>query len=373
MKTINVAVIGGSGWIGGVHSECYNRLALMVPDVNINLHTTIDIFEEPIKKAAAKYGFKNWSVDFNDAINNKEIDLIDICCSNDLHKEISIRAAEAGKHVLCEKPLAMSYADAEEMYSRVKACKVQNMINFVYRRYPSIAYIKELIENGNLGRILHINCIFEQDFYADPELPFNWHFKKAKSGGGALFTIAPHMLDTARYLIGDFDEVTALSETFIKERKLPNDSSKTDTVDVDDASAFLVKFKNGALGSFLTSWVARGRKHHFEFEIAGSKGTVLFNSERMNEICLDELEQDNRKEGFKNILIGTPHPYGEGFNLKTGMGIGTKEAFTLQLGEMINSIVTGKEASPNFYDGLQVVKYTESLQEAAQSRKWVKF
>ncbi|MDI6707353.1 MAG: Gfo/Idh/MocA family oxidoreductase, partial [Bacillota bacterium] len=148
MKSINIAVIGGAGWIGGVHSECYKRLALMMPDVNINLHTTIDVFEEPIKKAANKYGFKNWSLDFNDAVEDKEIDLIDICCSNDLHKEVSIKAAEAGKHVLCEKPLAMNTKDAEEMCSTVARCKVNNMINFVYRKYPSIAYVKEIISSG---------------------------------------------------------------------------------------------------------------------------------------------------------------------------------------------------------------------------------
>jgi len=372
-KTVNVAVIGGAGWIGGVHSECYKRLALMMPDVDIELHTTVDVFEEPIKKAAQKYGFKYWSLDYNDVINNEEIDVVDICCSNDFHKEISIKAAEAGKHVLCEKPLAMNTKDAEEMYETVTRCNVTNMINFVYRKYPSIAYIREIISSGDIGRIYHVNCFFEQDFYADPEIPYNWHFKKAKAGGGALLTIAPHMIDTARYLIGDFAEATALGETFIKERKLPGEEGKTDIVDVDDATAFMVKFKNGAIGTFMTSWVARGRKHHFEFEIAGSKGTIMFNSERMNEIRLAEVENDRRKEGIKTILVGSEHPYGKEFNLKTGMGIGAKEAFTIQLGEFIQAVINKKQASPDFFDGLQAVKYTELIQEAADKKKWIKF
>lgn len=287
-----------------------------------------------------------------------------------MHKEIAIKAAQAGKHVICEKPLSMCKEDGLEMCEAVEKAKVQHMINFVYRKYPSLVYVKELVQSGNLGQILHLNCSFEQDFYADPAIPYNWHFKRALSGGGALLTIASHMLDLARFLVGDFDEVAAQSETFIKERVCTD--GQVDRVDVDDATSFLVKFKNQAMGIFHTSWLIRGRKHHLEFELAGTKGTVLFNSERMNEIQLAEVEKDRRKDGFKTILIGADHNYGQLFNLKTGMGIGAKEAFTIQLWDFINCVGKGVGASPDFFDGLEVVKYTEAIQEAAEQHKWVK-
>jgi len=372
MKRLNIAVIGAAGWIGGVHSECYNRLITSLSGVNVNLHTAVDIFEEPLKKAATRYGYDNWTTDFNDVINNEEIDVIDICCNNDFHKEITIKAAKKGKHVLCEKPLALKSEDAEEMYDVVKKYKVKHMINLVYRKYPSIAFIKEMVDSGDLGEITQFRCIFEQDCYADLNRQYNWHFKKEKAGGGALLTIAPHMIDLGRFLVSDFDEVTALSETFIKEMILPGKEHKTDIVDVDDATSFLVKFKNNAIGVFQTSWVTRGRKHHLEFELVGTKGTVLFNSERLNEIELAEIEEDKRKEGFKTIFIGTEHPYGDIYNLKTGMGVGAKQAFTIQLGDFIDSIINDKEASPGFSEGVNVVRYTEALQESADNHRWVK-
>ena len=368
MKTINVAVIG-AGWFGDVHSECLLRAQSMLHDVKVKLHTVVDIYEPAAIKCKEKYGFEYYTTDWHEVIDNPEIDLVDVCTDNKFHKEMSVAAIERGKHVFCEKPLSDTVEDAVYMTEAADKAGITNMVDFHYRKIPALAQLHDLIQAGKLGRIYHIKGMFLQDFGFDS--PMTWRFKKASSGGGSIVTMGSHVIDAVRYLVGEIDEVCSVGETFIDKRTDPN-TGMTDTCDVDDAMTVLLKFKNGAIGMLMTSWLCHGCRHHHELEVYGEKGSAKFNSERLNEL---ELWLDDPKDplnGKKTVLIGRDNPYGELFNLKTGMGIGVKESITIQMRDMIEGIVSGTSPTPSFYDGMRAVKITSAIIKAADTHTWVK-
>lgn len=371
-KEINIAVIG-VGWIGEVHSECYKRLEQYIQGVEIILHTVVDINEDRAKEIARKYRYKKWDTNWKTVLKNKEIDIVDICTSNKFHKEIAIAAAKAGKHIICEKPLASNLKDSKELYEEVIKHNVKSLINFPYRKFPALVYIRQLIMEGKLGDIYNYRSSFTQDMSMNSNY-FDWHFQKSLAGAGCLTTMGIHSLDMARFLMGDILEVFALSKTFIKERSSNlNGKITREKVDVDDTTAILAKFKLGSVGTFFFSWLVAGRKHHMDIEINGSKGSILFNSERLNEIkfCDNDIK-DKKNIGFKNILIGAEHPYGKLFSLKTGMGIGWKESIVIQLTDFVKAIIEDKKTEPSLHDGLEAQKLIEAIQVSAESNKWVK-
>ena len=372
MKRVNVAVVGAAGWIGGLHSDCWVRAKSLSSDAEIHLHTAVDINEEAVRKVAARYGYAHWSIDYNEVIDNPEVDLVDICCDNNLHKEIAVKAANKGKLILCEKPMATNYPDAKEMADAVRDNNIQARVGFMFRKYPSVAFIRQLIDRGDIGELRQFKVFFEQDSVADPGLPYNWRFCKKTAGGGSIVGLGSHIIDISRYFMGEFDEVCAELTTFINERPMRDDKSKMGRVDVDDMSMVLVKFKNGGTGALFTSLVTHGKKHHMEFQLAGSKATVIFNSERMNEVQIYEAEGSPDKRGFKTIFIGELHPYGELFSQKAGMGIGTKEGFTLQMVDYLKDAVNGTVNGATFDDGLKNVLCIEKIQESAERGNWVK-
>lgn len=368
MKTVNIAVIG-AGWFGDVHAECILRAQTMLSDVKVNLHTVADIVEAAAIKCKEKYGFDHYTTDWHEIIDNPEIDIVHVCTDNMFHREMSVAAIEHGKAVFCEKPLSDKIEDAVYMTEAAEKAGVTNMIDFHYRKIPALAELHDLIENGTLGRIYHIKGMFLQDFGFDS--PMTWRFKKALSGGGSIVTMGSHVIDAVRYLVGEIDEVSANGQTFIDTRVDPK-TGKSDTCDVDDAMTVLLKFKNGAIGMLMTSWLSHGCRHHHELEVYGEKGSAKFNSERLNEL---ELWLDDPKDplnGKKTVYIGRDNHYGELFNLKTGMGVGVKESITIQMRDMIEGVVNGKPSSPCFADGLKAVKVTAAILEAADTHKWVK-
>lgn len=391
MKTVNVAVIGAAGWIGSVHSECYARLNTMIPHSKVVLHTAVDVVEENAKKIAGQLGFLKYTTDYHDVINDPEVDIVDICCNNNFHKEIAIQAANAGKHVFCEKPLAMTEEDALEMVECVKKNGVVNGCNLVYRKYPGVAFIKNLIDEGKLGKLYYIKALIEQDSHSDPLDMHAWLFNRAKAGGGTIVTNGTHPIDLCRYLMGDYEEVSALSETFIRERpkfdpsqigmagsrtfieKRPDIvAGETEKVDVDDATAALIKFKNGGIGVLVSTWAKQGTRHNVGFEVVGSKGSAIFNTERLNEVQLYINETEDRTRiGYTTIFLGNEHPYGELTNMKSGTGIGGKDVFAFSMKDFVECVLEGKEMSPSFYDGYMAVKYLKRIQQAADEHRWV--
>jgi predicted dehydrogenase len=283
--------------------------------------------------------------------------------------EIAIAAAEAKKVVFCENPLANTLEEAQKMLDAVRSNGVIHMICHNYRRVPAVSLAKKLIEEGQIGKIFHYRGTYLQDWIVDPNFPRVWRLEKAKAGSGALGDIASHSIDLSRYLVGEITEVAGHLETFIKERPLP-DSNKMAPVDVDDAALSLVKFDNGAIGTIEASRFATGRKNYNRFEINGSKGSIVFDLERMNELELYIEEGPN--SGFRTILATDgQHPYIAGW-WPPGHIIGYEHSFTHTVLDLLKAVAEQKIPTPNFEDGVQTQKVLDAIEKAAANKTWEK-
>ena len=364
-RPIHISVVG-AGWIGRVHSEAFRRIPLTfdLEGYEIKLRSAADIDPSLAESLSQKYGFEKWTTDWRHIIEDKETDIIDICTPNFLHKEIAIEAARHGRHIICEKPLATSPEDSREMVREVEKAKVKHLVNFNYRRVPGIAYIKSLIEKGDLGKLFLIRAYTGLEFGLKREATQTWRFDSSQSGGGSFVTQGSHVVDMVRYLFGEIEGIAATTSS------LPRNGESSSNV--EDQTILTLKCETGALGSIISTWLAHGRKHHFEFEINAEKASIFFNSERLNEIQAAFGSDEEAKQGFRTIYIGQPHPYGSNFDLKTGMGIGIKETFVVQFYEFIRSIIENQNPTPNFYDGWMVDEVIEKAYLSARSGQWEK-
>jgi predicted dehydrogenase len=275
--------------------------------------------------------------------------------------------------VFCEKPIANTVKDAEKMLAAVKKAGVIHMVCHNYRRAPAVMLAKQLIADGKLGTIYHYRGTYLQDWIVDPQFPLVWRLRKEAAGSGALGDIASHSLDLARFLVGEITEVTGALETFIKERPLPDNPKKKGKVTVDDASAAVVRFKNGALGTIEASRFATGRKNYNRFEINGSKGSVAFNLERLNELDVYLSADDGAVQGFHNVMVteGQHHPY-VGHWWPPGHIIGYEHTFVHTVYDLLEAVATNKMPTPNFEDGVQNQRVLAAMEKAAATKRWEK-
>ncbi|MBN8252664.1 Gfo/Idh/MocA family protein [Priestia flexa] len=384
MKKLNVGMIGG-GFMGKAHALAYAGMPMFfwpAPAVP-HRHTLVDVTDEIAKEAAAKLGFDNYSSNWREVVENPEIDIIDIVTPNNSHAEIAIAAAKAGKHVICEKPLARDAAETKTMLDAVEAAGVKHMVAFNYRRTPAVALAKKYIEEGRIGNILNFRGTYLQDWSADPNSPLSWRFQKEIAGSGALGDIGTHVIDFARYLVGEITDVNAVSKTWIPERpvqsggadKLGTVKSAGDVpkgkVDVDDEITTLVKFENGAVGSIEATRNAWGRNNFLTFEIHGDKGSIYFNYERRDELQVCFSDDPGDAKGFRTVYTGPAHPYGEGLWPIPALGIGYGETKIIEAYDFIKSIVNDTTVSPNFDDGYRIAVISDAILESAEKRQWV--
>ena len=293
MKKLNVAVIGG-GFMAKAHSMAYSCMPMFfwpAPFIP-NRKVIIDVNDELAEDAKNKLGFEEGSTDWEEVVNRKDIDVVDICTPNDTHPKMAIAAAKAGKHIICEKPLARNAAEAKEMYDAVKDSNIIHMVAFNYRRTPAVALAKKLIDDNKIGKILNFRGTYLQDWPADPNGPLSWRFQKEIAGSGTLGDIGTHVVDFARYLVGEISSVSSIAKTYIESR--PIQQSENDTmdirvgntggekakVDVDDEIITMMKFTDGAVGTIEATRNAYGRNNYLTFEVHGTKGSILFNYER---------------------------------------------------------------------------------------------
>lgn len=378
LKELRVGMIGSSV-MGGVHCMGYKLMPMCfwpAPAIP-RLVAISDMTGELAQEGSQRYGFEKWVFPWQKLLKMSDIELVDVVTPNDLHKDMSIEAAEAGKHVYCEKPLALSGKDAKEMFDAVKKAGVKHCVNFNYRMTPAVMLAKQLIDEGRIGKVHHFRANYLQDHVMNPRspyFPYSWRFSKRRSGSGALGDIGSHAIDLARFLVGEFEKVAALTETFIKERPRPEatNSSQTEApVDVDDGVCFLARFKGGALGTLEASRFAYGRKNFIMFEINGSKGSIYFNHERMNELKFYSSEDPEHIQGYKTILTGPPHPYGKAWFGIPGPSIGWEGLVTNMVYEIADGIVNDKEIFPNFYDGWKNCEITDAVLKSAEEEAWV--
>jgi predicted dehydrogenase len=370
MKKLNIAMIGYK-FMGKVHSNAWRQ-------VNRFFETPLEPImkvicgrnEAGVKEAAKTYGWEEYSTSWQEVVSRKDIDVIDICTSGDSHLPIAVAAAQAGKVVFCEKPLANTLTEAEQMLEAVRSHQVLHMLCHNYRRAPAVALARQLIDEGRIGKIYHYRGSYLQDWIVDPDFPRVWRLEKAKAGSGALGDLSSHMIDLARYLVGEITEVAGLLKTFITERPLELNSSTKGPVDVDDAALSLVKFESGAIGTIEGSRMAPGHKNHNRFEINGSLGSLAFDLERLNELEL--YIEEGANSGFKTILVTEPsHPYFSAW-YPPGHIIGYEHTFIHTILDLLKAIDLQTLPTPNFEDGWQNQKVMDAIERASRSRRWEK-
>lgn len=381
-KRINVGLIGYQ-FMGKAHSNAYRQVGRFFPElpVEVGMHTICGRNEAKVSEAAAQMGWENVETDWRKVVANPEIDVIDISTPGNLHAEIAIAAAQAGKAVFCEKPIGNTLEEAERMAAAVKAAGVPNAVFHNYRKAPAASLVKRFIEEGKLGTIYHMRAVYLQDWIADPNFPLVWRLQKEIAGSGTHGDINAHIIDMARYLLGEFDEVVGLLHTFVKKRPLAGEidanlgakaSTEMGDVTVDDAAMFLAKFKNGALGTFEASRFAVGRKNHHRWEINGSKGSVVWDLEKMNELQFySELDEEGTK-GFRTIQATEgSHPYA-GHYWPVGHIIGYEHTFINLLADAFTNLAEGKPISPDMNDGLENQRVLDAVERSSETKSWVK-
>jgi predicted dehydrogenase len=370
-RKINVALIGYQ-FMGKAHSNAYRQMRYFFETDSIPVMKVIcGRNEAGVKAAATKYGWEEWSTSWEEVVRRKDIELVDVSTPGDSHMPISVAAARAGKAVICEKPLANNLAEANKMLAAVRKAGVVHMICHNYRKAPAIALARNLVADGTLGKIYHFRGTYLQDWPVDPDFPLYWRFDKTKSGSGALGDLAAHVIDVARFIVGEITEVSAALETFVKERPLVDNPKKKGRVTVDDASVSLVRFANSAIGTIEASRFAPGRKNCKRFEVNGSKGSLAFNLERLNELELYLRDDPAYIHGFRNIMVTDPvHPYWKWW--PAGHVIGYEHTFIHTIYDLMQAISQNKVASPSFEDGVINQAVLEAMEKSANSRKWIK-
>jgi len=379
--TLNVGLVGYK-FMGKAHSNAFRKVSMFFdPSLKIVMKAICGRDEEWVKQSAEKFGWEGYETSWEKLVERDDIDMIDITAPSNVHKEIAIAAAESGKHVFCEKPLALNLEDAREMLEAVEKNKVKHQIGFNYRFAPAIQLAKKLIDEGKIGEIYHFRALYLQDWIIDPEFPLVWRLDKKVAGSGSLGDLGAHSIDLARFLVGEFDKVIGLNKTFIKERPIVErmeglsaearaDGPKGE-VTVDDATLFLAEFKNGALGSFEATRFANGHKNGMSFEINGSKGSVRFEFERMNELWYYSSDDPEGLQGFRLIQATEPvHPYASAW-WPVGHVIGYEHTFVHELYEFVVAIAHDKETCPSFYDGVKCMQVLEAVDLSIAKRRWV--
>ena len=384
-RTLRVAMVGHA-FMGSAHSQAW-RTAPYFFDLPLRPEMTVVVGRDADRaaEAASHLGWAESSDDWRAVIGRDDIDVIDICTPGDTHAEIAIAALEAGKHVLCEKPLANTVDEAERMTTAAAAANangVRSMVGFTYRRVPAIALARQLVADGRIGEIRHVRAQYLQDWIADPEAPLSWRLDKDKAGSGALGDIGAHVIDLTQFITGDrIVEVAGRLETFVKERPYPagdtagslgggGTSTERGPVTVDDAASFLATFAGGAMGVFEATRFATGRKNAIRIEINGSLGSLAFDFEDMNVLQFFDAGLDAEMAGFRRILVTEPgHPYIDAW-WPPGHGLGYEHGFTHQVVDLVKAIAEGSDPSPSFADGLQVQRVLAAVETSSDTRSW---
>jgi predicted dehydrogenase len=367
---IGVGLVGYK-FMGRAHSNAYRQVGRFFDlDLSPRMRAICGRDEVGVRDAAASLGWEGYETDYHRLLERDDIGLVDVATPGNTHHEIAIASLEAGKHVLCEKPLANTLQEAREMLDAARRAGTVNMVCFNYRRAPAVQLAKSLVDDGRLGEIRHWRAAYLQDFILDPELPLIWRFRKEVAGSGALGDIGAHIVDLAHFLVGPIAEVVGATGTFIKERPLEEPGGGRGEVTVDDAAAFLARFENGATGTFEATRLAAGRKNHNYFEINGSRGSVAFDLERMNELQVYLEDDEPDVKGFRTVLVTEPdHPYMEGW-WPPGHIIGYEHTFVHTIKDLLDGIGAGESPAPTFEDGYRCQAVLEAVERSVESRSW---
>ncbi len=373
-KPLNIGLIG-YGFMGRAHSNAYLKVGHF-----------FDLQYEPVRKAvcarneerarqfADKWGYASVETDWRRLLERDDIDAVDICTPNNLHKEIAIAAAEAGKIILCEKPLALNAADGEEMCQAVERAGVPNIVWYNYRRVPAVTLAKQLIDEGRLGRIFHYRAQFLQDWTISADLPQGgealWRLDVEAAGSGVTGDLLAHCIDTAVWLNSKITDVNAMTETFVKERKHAL-TGKVEKVGIDDACAFLCHFENGSLGLFESTRYARGHKAAYTFEINGEHASIAWDLHDLHRLQFFDYNDESRIRGWHNVHVSDGDmPYMDKWWVP-GLQIGYEHSFIHQVADFLEGLAKGEPVSPTFRDAQETQKICDAVLNSAKTKSWV--
>ncbi|MBE1534496.1 Gfo/Idh/MocA family protein [Actinomadura algeriensis] len=367
MTTVGVGMVGHA-FMGRAHSQAWRSVGPFFDPPLTPVMTALAGRDAGRTSAAARaLGWASAETDWKELLRRDDVQLVDVCTPGDSHAEIAMAALEAGKHVLCEKPLANSVAEAEAMVAvaeRARERGVRSMVGFNYRRVPAVTLARRLVAEGRIGTVRQIRAQYLQDWLSDPESPHTWRLDRDRAGSGALGDIGAHIIDTAQFVTGQLlTGVTALTETFTHERPLPGGG--TAPVTVDDAALFLARTDGGAVASFEATRVASGRKNALRIEVSGSAGALSFDLESLNELWLFDTTEDAATAGFRRIVVTEDvHPYA-GAWWPPGHMLGYEHTFTHQMADLLTAIAEGTDPSPSFADGLRVQRVLAAVERSA--------
>lgn len=370
-RTLNVGLIGYNS-MGKAHSNAWRQVSHFF-DLPVELHLgkICGRNRSAVARARKKLGWERSVTDWRDIVSDPAIDIVDICTPNDSHCEIVVDAAKNGKAILCEKPLARTLDEAKRMAAAVKKAGVPNMVCYNYRRVPAIALAKQIIDRGEIGRIFHFRARYAQDWIVDPDFPLAWRLQSKIAGSGALGDILSHVVDLARYLVGEFKEVCATMETFVKQRPLKAGGRKKGRVTVDDAVTMIGRFRNGALASLEATRFAPGRKNSMTLEINGSDGSLFFDLEEMNHLRFFSRRDPEDRQGFRDILVTEhSHPYIKSW-WPPGHIIGYEHTFVHTIADFVKGVAGRRSAQPLFADALQTQLVLDVVSSSAAANRWV--
>jgi len=382
-KTLRVGLIGYK-FMGKAHSNAWRQVNHFFPELPAKTELTAICGRDAVavEEARAIFGWNRAETDWRKIVNAPDIDIVDVGAGNDTHCEMAVAALEAGKAVICEKPLAINLSQARQMLAAARRSGGVNMVCHNYRRIPAVALARQMIEAGELGQsIRHFHARYAQDWLVNTNVPLSWKLQKNLAGSGANGDINAHIIDLGRYLVGEIKEVCGLMETFVKERpvmrpggdrRVPIVGGKKAKVTVDDTVTWIGRFENGALANLEATRFATGRKNHITFEINGDKGSLYFNFEDMNRLKFYSADGPNGRRGFTDIIVTErDHPY-TGHWWPPGHIIGYEHTFVNAFADFIQAVVAHKSVQPTFLDGARCMAVLEAVAESSATRKWVR-
>jgi predicted dehydrogenase len=341
-----------------------------------------DVDRDFARESAERYQWDEVAADWRELVARDDVDIVDICTPNATHMEIAIAAAEAGKMIYCEKPLALTAADAAKMLDAATRNKVRTAVAFNKRRFPAVVFAKQLVDSGFIGKPLAFRGVFESSFALDPNVPASWRFQKAVAGTGVMGDLGSHIIDLCRYLLGEFDEVIGFSDILFSERPragaargiFSEESIQTEkvAVDVEDACWFLARLANGAKANFEVTRLSSGKHDGLSFELWGTEGSIRWNQQYAMEIQLSSESGPADQRGFKTVELGGAHPYGDVLWAVPGFGTGISDIKALEVHDFIHAALEGLPFHSDFYDGLLVCRICDAVMESIDTRQWTK-
>ena len=373
-KPLNIGMIG-YGFMGRAHTNAYKRVSdFFSLEYRPVLKAACARDKEKVTAFAENWGYESVETDWRKLLERSDIDAVDICVPNDLHMEIAIAAAKAGKMVLCEKPLARTAKEGEKMVAAVEKAKVANMVWYNYRWIPAVTLIKQIVASGKLGKIFHYRANFLQDWTISPDVPQGgagtWRLDVEAAGSGVTGDLLAHCIDTALWINGGISDLSAMTETFVKKRK-DAETGKMKAVGIDDAAAVMCHFKNGSLGLLESTRYARGHKALYTLEINGERGSFIWNLHDLNRVAWFDHSVEGQLRGWSSILVTDgEHPY-LGKWWVPGLTIGYEHSFVHAVADFIEGLSTGKPTSPTFRDALETTKVCDAILKSGKSGRWV--